>query len=106
MSVIQRLDVAIQQAQLNGHDILEVDINQDDYADLMKFAAEYDESGLRQIGLDMLHQTYHGYKLVVEKGLPESGIILDSGAQALPIDEIAESLSKIQFSADTAEELP
>lgn len=89
MAILERLDVAINKAQLDGREVIEIDITPVDYRELMTFAAQFDEAQLEELQLDMARQTYCGHKLVIEKDLPESGIVRDDGAEALPDDDVA-----------------
>ena len=86
MAILERLDAAINQAHGEAREIIEIDITTDDYTELMAFAAQFDTEQLEELSLNMLEQTYRSYPLVIDRMIPESGILRDDGAEALPND--------------------
>ena len=95
MAILERLDAAINHAHSQVHEIIEIDITANDYAELMAFAAHFDTAQLEELRLNMLEQTYRGYPLVIDRMLPESGILRDDGAEALPNDDMAHLSDRI-----------
>jgi len=95
MAILERLDAGINQAHSEAHEILEIDITADDYAELMAFAAQFDTQQLEELCLDMHGQTYRGCPLVIDRMIPESGILRDDGAEALPNDAMAHLSERI-----------
>jgi len=95
MAILERLDAGINQAHSEGREILEIDISADDYAELMAFAGQFDTQHLEELCLDMLKQTYRGYPLIIDRIIPESGILRDDGAEALPDDAMAQLSGRI-----------
>jgi hypothetical protein len=91
MAILERLDAAINHAHSEAHEIIEIDITADDYAELMAFAAQFDTGQLEELRLDMLEQTYRGYPMVINRKIVESGIVHEEGAEALPNDAMAAS---------------
>ena len=63
MTIIERLDETIRQAEESGASIKEIDLTDTDYADLMEFAKHFDANGLAQMRLDMQAQVYRHYAL-------------------------------------------
>lgn len=89
MAILERLDVAINTAHSDAQEIIEIDITAEDYAELMGFAAQFDTAQLEELRLDMHNQTYRGYPLIIDRMIPESGILREDGAEALPDDAVA-----------------
>ena len=95
MHVIQKMDAAITLMQSQGHEVIEIDLTADDYADLMAYAAEISDEGLEGMRLNMREQTYLGHPIVIREELPISGILVVDGAEALPSDYLVERHSRI-----------
>ncbi|MBW8733468.1 MAG: hypothetical protein JF571_04010 [Asticcacaulis sp.] len=89
MSIRDRLDTAINKALAQGHDVIELDISTGDYEDLTGLVDAMDDDELEQSGIDLDAKRYRGHRLVLDPDLPESGIIRDDGAEALPDDDMA-----------------
>lgn len=63
MTILDRLDGTIKIAQDAGAEITEIDLTDEDYAELMVFASAFDDAALEQMMLDMSAKTYKHYPL-------------------------------------------
>src|ERR1700761_3293962 len=86
MSVLERLNAAVDIAQAEGREIEEIDLTNADYADLMALGILYDEASLPHMEVDFPKQKYRGYKMAFDRQLPESSVVRDDGVLRLPTD--------------------
>lgn len=63
MTILDRLDGTIKVAHDAGTEITEIDLTDEDYAELMVFASAFDDAALDQMMLDMSAKTYKRYPL-------------------------------------------
>ncbi|MEM9964757.1 MAG: hypothetical protein AAGC58_05360 [Asticcacaulis sp.] len=84
MSVLERMDTAINTTLSEGAEIIELELTPEDYAELMKFAADMPPESLEGLQLDLQAQTYRGFSFEVLHGTPVSGILTEEGADRLP----------------------
>lgn len=84
MSVLERMDTAINTTLSEGAEIVELELTADDYVELMEFATDLSPESLEGLQLDLQAQTYRGFRFEVLHGAPVSGILTEEGADRLP----------------------
>ena len=95
MSVLERLNAAVDSARTQGLEILEIDLTNADYSDLLLLAAAYDEPNLNHLELDLVNQRYRGYKMGFGPEIAQSDVILEDGIELLPSDEAAKKDKRV-----------
>ena len=83
MSILERLDATIHTAAETGTLIESFDLTEEDYAELMAFAAGFDDEALMAMRLDMIRQTYKDYPLRPDRQVLGSTVHLESGDENL-----------------------